>query len=126
MSPLSKPITSLIFDSGLFSNIFLFSQMTRTEEVFSFTFFPEWSEIRTEKNETYVIPPDMRFNEGHKLALAVYSLLMLISGVGNVWVLVRLAKSRRSRTNRMLTHLAIADLFVSIKNLFGKVKPSVD
>ncbi|XP_073998908.1 adipokinetic hormone receptor [Rhodnius prolixus] len=87
--------------------------MTRTEEVFSFTFFPEWSEIRTEKNETYVIPPDMRFNEGHKLALAVYSLLMLISGVGNVWVLVRLAKSRRSRTNRMLTHLAIADLFVA-------------
>uniref|UniRef100_A0A224XMI5 Putative adipokinetic hormone receptor n=1 Tax=Panstrongylus lignarius TaxID=156445 RepID=A0A224XMI5_9HEMI len=87
--------------------------MTRMEEVFTFTFFPDWSEVRTETNETYTVPHSMRFNDGHKLALIVYTLLMLISGIGNVWVLIRLAKSRTSRTNRMLTHLAIADLFVA-------------
>ncbi|XP_046398652.1 adipokinetic hormone/corazonin-related peptide receptor variant I-like isoform X2 [Ischnura elegans] len=60
---------------------------------------------------------DMVFNEGHRLAIIVYSLLMVVSTIGNTAVLVtilRRSKGKRlSRVNLMLFNLAIADLLVT-------------
>jgi hypothetical protein len=68
----------------------------------------------------FELPLDMRFNEGHVLSIATYSVLLVISATGNITVLSLLLQRRRkthSRINTMLLHLAIADLLVSI-NLF--------
>ncbi|XP_063702680.1 adipokinetic hormone/corazonin-related peptide receptor variant I isoform X2 [Culicoides brevitarsis] len=62
------------------------------------------------------LPIDMRFNDGHRLQIMVYSTLMLISAIGNLTVLTMLIKRRKpgsSRIEIMLTHLAIADLLVT-------------
>lgn len=62
------------------------------------------------------LPIDMQFNDGHRLQIAVYSVLMIISAIGNITVLALLIKRRlkaHSRINMMLTHLAIADLLVT-------------
>lgn len=78
--------------------------------------FPDWPVHITEDNRTFHIPIDMRFNEGHKVSLVFYSILMVISAVGNISVLAILLKRMkhsRSRINMMLIHLAIADLLVS-------------
>ncbi|CAO1382924.1 unnamed protein product [Diamesa hyperborea] len=61
-------------------------------------------------------PIDMKFNDGHRLSITVYSILMVISAIGNITVLVTLIKRRLrtpSRLDVMLTHLAIADLMVT-------------
>ncbi|XP_058805692.1 adipokinetic hormone/corazonin-related peptide receptor variant I isoform X2 [Phymastichus coffea] len=62
------------------------------------------------------LTPDMRFNEGHVVSIVTYSILMVISSIGNITVLVLLLTRRdsaRSRINNMLIHLAIADLLVT-------------
>jgi hypothetical protein len=59
---------------------------------------------------------DMIFNDGHKLSIIGYSILMVISAIGNTTVLTILLKRRKrtsSKLDVMLTHLAIADLMVS-------------
>ncbi|KAG8229436.1 hypothetical protein J437_LFUL000958 [Ladona fulva] len=63
------------------------------------------------------LPVDMVFNEGHLIAIAVYSTLMVVSAVGNVTVLITILRrsngKRLTRVNLMLFHLAIADLLVT-------------
>ena len=62
------------------------------------------------------LPIDMRFNEGHVVSIATYSVLLVISACGNITILFKLIKrhhSRNLRVNLMLIHLAIADLLVS-------------
>lgn len=63
------------------------------------------------------LPIDMRFNEGHIVSIVFYSVLMIISAIGNTTVLVLIMCRKRvskSRIHTMLMHLAIADLLVSI------------
>ncbi|KAL1129925.1 hypothetical protein AAG570_012869 [Ranatra chinensis] len=59
----------------------------------------------------------MRFNSGHILAIVFYSVLMVLSAIGNLTVLIvtwrRRRKANSSRINTMLMHLAIADLLVT-------------
>ncbi|XP_031784266.1 adipokinetic hormone receptor isoform X1 [Nasonia vitripennis] len=63
------------------------------------------------------LPIDMRFNAGHVVSIVTYSILMIISAVGNITVLALLLRRRgnaaRTRINTMLIHLAIADLLVT-------------
>ncbi|XP_046753635.1 adipokinetic hormone/corazonin-related peptide receptor variant I-like isoform X3 [Diprion similis] len=62
------------------------------------------------------LEPDMIFNEGHVIAIVTYSILMVISAIGNSTVLVLIRRRKgntRSRINTMLMHLAIADLLVT-------------
>lgn len=62
------------------------------------------------------LPQEMRFNEGHVVAIVTYSVLMVISAVGNITVLTIILKRRRkagTRIHAMLMHLAIADLLVT-------------
>ena len=62
------------------------------------------------------LPFDMQFNEGHIISIVTYSVLMVISAIGNSTVLtliLRRKSSKISRINIMLMHLAIADLLVS-------------
>ncbi|KAL3288022.1 hypothetical protein HHI36_002474 [Cryptolaemus montrouzieri] len=64
----------------------------------------------------YELPINMRFNDGHRLSIIVYSCLFVFSAIANITVLVLLMKRRRknsSRINTMLIHLAIADLLVT-------------
>lgn len=59
---------------------------------------------------------DMRFNDGHLVTIVTYSILMVISAIGNITVLSIILKRRRKASTRihaMLMHLAIADLLVS-------------
>lgn len=79
--------------------------------------FPTWSIVKVGPNETFEVPIDMRFNEGHRISIAVYSILMIISAIGNITVLCIILKrrrnTRRTHINTMLMHLAIADLLVT-------------
>ena len=62
------------------------------------------------------LPIDMRFNEGHVVSIATYSVLLVISACGNITILFNLTRrhyNRNLRVNLMLIHLAIADLLVS-------------
>jgi hypothetical protein len=68
-----------------------------------------------------MLPIDMTFNDGHIVSIATYSVLLIISVCGNITVLVNLIKRRHisnPRVNIMLTHLAIADLLVSLFSIF--------
>lgn len=61
------------------------------------------------------LPYDMKFNEGHVVAIVTYSILMVVSAIGNITVLTIILKRRRkagTRIHAMLMHLAIADLLV--------------
>jgi len=64
------------------------------------------------------LPDDMRFNDGHVVTIFTYSILMMISAVGNITVLIttiiRKRKSK-SRIHTLVMHLSIADLFVSTR-----------
>ncbi|XP_037911610.1 gonadotropin-releasing hormone receptor isoform X1 [Hermetia illucens] len=77
----------------------------------------EWSMAGPDnQSEPIQLPIDMRFNDGHRLSITVYSVLMVISSIGNITVLVLLIKRRLrgpSRIDIMLMHLAIADLLVT-------------
>ncbi|KAF4532976.1 hypothetical protein B566_EDAN000665 [Ephemera danica] len=60
------------------------------------------------------LPIDMRFNEGHVVAIAGFAALMLFSSIGNITVLYSILRSRtKSQINLMLSHLAVADLLVT-------------
>jgi 7 transmembrane receptor (rhodopsin family) len=60
------------------------------------------------------LPPDMRFNEGHRIKIIGYSVLMSISAVENILVLVLLCLRRpMSRMNRLLISLTVSDLLVT-------------
>ncbi|KAJ8963386.1 hypothetical protein NQ318_018863 [Aromia moschata] len=78
-----------------------------------------WPIRHNESDIEHHLPINMRFNEGHKLSITVYSVLMVFSAIANITVLVLLVKRRRktrinpSRINTMLMHLAIADLLVT-------------
>lgn len=99
-------------------------------------------------SDNLTMTEDMVFNAGHQLSIIVYrfvtkinnwrepqksrrtdsisfvclhSILMVISAIGNITVLVLLIKRRMrtpSRLDIMLTHLAIADLMVSVTIFF--------
>ncbi|XP_021938114.1 gonadotropin-releasing hormone receptor isoform X2 [Zootermopsis nevadensis] len=59
---------------------------------------------------------DMKFNDGHRMSIFTYSILMAVSAVANVTVLVNILRRRRAlrfRNNYMFMHLAIADLLVT-------------
>uniref|UniRef100_A0A8D8L7K1 Gonadotropin-releasing hormone II receptor n=1 Tax=Cacopsylla melanoneura TaxID=428564 RepID=A0A8D8L7K1_9HEMI len=67
-------------------------------------------------NRTNITDPNLVFNSGHVVAIATYSVLMVISAIGNITVLSTILRRRRktrSRINTMLMHLAIADLIVT-------------
>lgn len=67
-------------------------------------------------NGSAALPLYMVFNDGHRLSIAVYSVLMVFSTIANITILVLLVKRKRqqpSRINTMLMHLAIADLLVT-------------
>lgn len=78
----------------------------------------EMNLTNSEKYSTEMdLPIDMQFNDGHVVSIITYSVLMVISAIGNITVLVLICQRRRTsrtRINTMLMHLAIADLFVSI------------
>jgi hypothetical protein len=64
----------------------------------------------------YNLTEAMKFNDGHRMSIVTYSVLMVVSAVGNLTVLITILKRRRSLrfgNNFMFMHLAIADLLVS-------------
>lgn len=75
----------------------------------------------TYNDRTYTeLPNDMRFNEGHVVTIVAYSILMVISAIGNITVLIMTIRRRRkskSRIHTMVMHLSIADLCVSTKSI---------
>ncbi|XP_034472404.1 gonadotropin-releasing hormone receptor isoform X2 [Drosophila innubila] len=75
----------------------------------------DWSNVNN-TNGTMHPSKDMIFNEGHLLSITVYSILFVISTIGNSTVLYLLTKRRLRgplRIDVMLMHLAIADLMVT-------------
>jgi gonadotropin-releasing hormone receptor len=59
----------------------------------------------------------MKFNDGHRMSIVTYSVLMVVSAVGNLTVLITILRRRRALrfgNNHMFMHLAIADLLVSV------------
>ncbi|XP_033359180.1 gonadotropin-releasing hormone II receptor [Bombus vosnesenskii] len=76
----------------------------------------ELSNSRANISNEVELPIDMRFNEGHIVSIVFYSVLMVISAIGNTTVLVLIMRRKRvskSRIHTMLMHLAIADLLVT-------------
>ncbi|CAG9821054.1 unnamed protein product [Phaedon cochleariae] len=76
----------------------------------------DWSKTNETGGAQHHLPINMRFNDGHRLSITVYSVLMVFSAVANITVLVLLVKRRKkspSRINMMLMHLSIADLLVT-------------
>ncbi|XP_032788472.1 gonadotropin-releasing hormone receptor isoform X1 [Daphnia magna] len=91
--------------------------MTERESLFlaSSTVNPEFETASTV--DLSMLPIDMTFNDGHVVSITTYSVLLIISVCGNITVLVNLIKRRHisnPRVNIMLTHLAIADLLVTL------------
>ncbi|XP_017041420.1 gonadotropin-releasing hormone receptor isoform X2 [Drosophila ficusphila] len=73
--------------------------------------------IANNTNGTFQLTKDMVFNDGHRLSITVYSILFVISTIGNSTVLYLLTKRRLRgplRIDIMLMHLAIADLMVTL------------
>ncbi|KZC14062.1 PREDICTED: gonadotropin-releasing hormone II receptor-like [Dufourea novaeangliae] len=71
---------------------------------------------RTNVSNNVELPIDMRFNEGHVVGIIIYSVLMILSAMGNITVLVLITRRKhtsKSRIHTMLMHLAIADLLVT-------------
>lgn len=61
------------------------------------------------------LPIELRFNDGHLVTIITYSILMVISAIGNISVLTIIKKRKsKSRIQNLVMHLSIADLFVSI------------
>ncbi|XP_075216246.1 adipokinetic hormone/corazonin-related peptide receptor variant I-like isoform X2 [Lycorma delicatula] len=79
--------------------------------------FPTWTVVQVGPNETFIVPIEMRFNDGHLISIIVYSILLIVSAIGNITVLCIILKRRRktrsTHINTMLMHLAIADLLVT-------------
>ncbi|XP_037960628.1 gonadotropin-releasing hormone receptor [Teleopsis dalmanni] len=88
------------------------------EKVYDHRILQDWSDVDEDNGITHY-SKDMIFNDGHRLSITVYSILFLISTIGNSTVLYLLTKRRRglrgpSRIDIMLMHLAIADLLVTL------------
>ncbi|CAL4059319.1 unnamed protein product, partial [Meganyctiphanes norvegica] len=64
------------------------------------------------------MPIDMIFNSSHVLQISCYTVIFVVSLVGNLCVLKAILgggrKQRKSRVNLMLLHLALADLIVTV------------
>ncbi|KAL5284698.1 GNRHR family protein [Megaselia abdita] len=82
----------------------------------------EWSGVIDKKNQTNTscvsveLPIDMVFNDGHRLSIVVYTILLIISGIANTSFLKYLIKRRLKQPSKidiMLMHLALADLIVT-------------
>ncbi|KAF7270171.1 adipokinetic hormone/corazonin-related peptide receptor variant I-like [Rhynchophorus ferrugineus] len=76
----------------------------------------DWSDTSKTADRDHDLPINMIFNDGHRLSITVYSVLMVFSAIANITVLVLLMRRRKmnpSRINSMLIHLAIADLLVT-------------
>ncbi|XP_017473984.1 PREDICTED: gonadotropin-releasing hormone receptor-like isoform X1 [Rhagoletis zephyria] len=100
-------------------------KMPRTEDevnekIYDHRIMPDWSNVVNETNGTMHYSKDMIFNDGHRLSITVYSILFVLSSIGNSTVLYLIVKRRwhnrtrsPSRIDIMLMHLAIADLMVT-------------
>ncbi|XP_050295995.1 adipokinetic hormone/corazonin-related peptide receptor variant I [Anthonomus grandis grandis] len=76
----------------------------------------DWSDTTNISDPEHHLPINMKFNDGHRLSITVYSTLMVFSAIANITVLVLLVRRRKlqpTRINTMLIHLAIADLLVT-------------
>ncbi|CAL8068496.1 unnamed protein product [Orchesella dallaii] len=56
------------------------------------------SAVFTNNGTSGELPPDMQFNDGHRLAITVYSLLMFFSAAGNIYVLTSIANNKNQST----------------------------
>nr|AOC38019.1 adipokinetic hormone receptor [Sarcophaga crassipalpis] len=86
------------------------------EKIYDHRVLTDWSNVNNNTNGTMHYSKDMIFNDGHRLSITVYSVLFVISTIGNSTVLYLLTKRRLrgpSRIDIMLMHLAIADLMVT-------------
>ncbi|XP_030381138.1 gonadotropin-releasing hormone receptor isoform X2 [Scaptodrosophila lebanonensis] len=91
------------------------AQAEVNENVLDHRVLHDWSNVN-ETNGTMHLSKDMTFNDGHRLSITVYSILFVISSIGNSTVLYMLTKRRLRgplRIDIMLMHLAIADLMVT-------------
>uniref|UniRef100_A0A1A9UXM5 G-protein coupled receptors family 1 profile domain-containing protein n=1 Tax=Glossina austeni TaxID=7395 RepID=A0A1A9UXM5_GLOAU len=96
--------------------------MSETEvngKIYDHRVLPHWSNVKNETNGSIHYSPDMIFNAGHRLSITGYSILFVLSLIGNSTVLYLLTKRRlssrhTSRIDIMLMHLAIADLTVTL------------
>uniref|UniRef100_A0A1A9VZY1 G-protein coupled receptors family 1 profile domain-containing protein n=1 Tax=Glossina brevipalpis TaxID=37001 RepID=A0A1A9VZY1_9MUSC len=96
--------------------------MSETEvddKIYDHRVLPHWSNVKNETNGSLHYSADMIFNNGHRLSIIGYSILFVLSLIGNSTVLYLLAKRRLnsrhpSRIDIMLMHLAIADLTVTL------------
>jgi gonadotropin-releasing hormone receptor len=64
---------------------------------------------------TEILSDAMKFNDGHRMSIVTYSVLMVVSAVGNLTVLITILRRRRALrfgNSYMFMHLAIADLLV--------------
>ncbi|XP_055333879.1 gonadotropin-releasing hormone receptor-like [Paramacrobiotus metropolitanus] len=63
----------------------------------------------------FTLPPDMRFNEGHRVQMIGYGILMSISSLFNLTVFFLLCQRPRpmSRTTILLISLTVSDLLVT-------------
>lgn len=77
---------------------------------------PAWTDFDVSERVNSSLE-ELTFNEGHAISIFAYSLLMLVSAIGNLTVLKTIIQQRRRastpRINIMLMHLAIADLLVT-------------
>ncbi|CAL8076863.1 unnamed protein product [Orchesella dallaii] len=56
------------------------------------------SAVFTNNGTSGELPPDMQFNDGHRLAITVYSLLMFFSAAGNIYVLTSISNKKNQTT----------------------------
>ena len=61
------------------------------------------------------LPGEMTFNENGLISVVSYSVLLVIGGLGNLMVFMTLFRNRhrRSRVNRFIMHLSVADMIVT-------------
>nr|QRN45460.1 adipokinetic hormone receptor isoform X2 [Carausius morosus] len=64
------------------------------------------------------ITEDMVFNKVHILSMVAFSIMMVVSSIGNITVVnTLLRRNKRSRINLMLVHLAVGDLVVTFMTM---------
>lgn len=75
-----------------------------------------WDPNTTDQpNRTHQLPDELKFNNNALVVVIVYGVLFIIAAIGNLTVFITLVRGRhrKSRISLMITHLAIADLFVT-------------
>ena len=65
------------------------------------------------------LPSDLTFNEDGLISVIAYTVMFVISTLGNMSVFITLFRNgrRRSRVNKFILHLAMADLVVTFINM---------